>query len=234
MARAVELAVRGKGTTAPNPCVGAVLVRDGAVVAEGWHMRCGGPHAEVNCLADAGAKGVDPSACALYVTLEPCNHHGRTPPCTMAVLEAGVPEVVVGAGDPNPKVAGGGAEFLRQRGVRVRQGVLGQACRDLIADFLVWQFTGRTFNTLKMAATLDGRIAARNGHSAWVSGPESREMVHELRARVDAVVVGGGTLRQDNPRLTARPRSGEPDKQPPGRGGHLAPAGPGRRAWPHP
>lgn len=214
MARALELAALGKGSTAPNPCVGAVLVRDGAVVAEGWHQRHGGPHAEVNCLADAKAKGVDASACTLYVTLEPCNHQGKTPPCTRAVLDAGVGKVVVGCADPNPRVEGGGADFLRRRGVDVTVGVQEQACLDMIADFQVWQFTGRTYNILKMAATLDGRIATRSGHPDWVSCQESRAAVHDLRSRVDAVVVGGATLRQDNPRLTVRLESRVPDQQP--------------------
>ncbi len=204
MGRALELAARGKGSTAPNPCVGAVLVKDGLVVAEGWHQRCGGPHAEVNCIADARAKGVDATACTLYVTLEPCNHHGKTPPCTKAVLDAGIRKVVIGCADPNPRVEGGGAGFLRSRGVEIVDAVLEQPCRDMIADFLVWQFTPRTYNILKMAATLDGRIAARTGHSAWVSCPESRAAVHDLRTRVDAVVVGGATLRHDDPQLTAR------------------------------
>ncbi|MBI4805522.1 MAG: bifunctional diaminohydroxyphosphoribosylaminopyrimidine deaminase/5-amino-6-(5-phosphoribosylamino)uracil reductase RibD [Desulfovibrio sp.] len=214
MARALELARQGKGSTAPNPCVGAVLVRDGAIVAEGWHERHGGPHAEVNCLYDAAAKGVEPSRCTLYVTLEPCNHHGKTPPCTQAVLSAGIKKVVVGCADPNPKVEGGGADFLRQRGVDVTVGVLELACQDLIADFSVWQFTPRTYNILKMAATLDGRIASRSGHSAWVSGPESRAQVHDLRTRVDAVIVGGATLRKDNPQLTARSETQQIDRQP--------------------
>lgn len=214
MARALELAARGKGTTAPNPCVGALLVKEGVIVAEGWHERHGEPHAEVNCLAGARAKGVDPAACTLYVTLEPCNHHGRTPPCTKAVLEAGIKKVVVGCADPNPRVEGGGAAFLRERGVDVTVGVLEEACRDMIADFHVWQFTGRTYNILKMASTLDGRIASRTGHSAWVSGPESRAAVHELRSRVDAVVVGGATLRKDNPRLTVRMEGSVPARQP--------------------
>jgi diaminohydroxyphosphoribosylaminopyrimidine deaminase/5-amino-6-(5-phosphoribosylamino)uracil reductase len=214
MARALELAARGKGTTAPNPCVGAVLVQDGTVVAGGWHKCYGGPHAEVNCLADAASKGLDASTCTLYVTLEPCNHQGKTPPCTQAVLAAGIRKVVVGCADPNPRVEGGGADFLRARGVAVTVGVLEEACRDMIADFTVWQFSSRTYNILKMAATLDGRIAARTGQAAWVSGPESRAMVHELRRRVDAVIVGGGTLRQDNPRLTARPHGLEVGKQP--------------------
>jgi len=204
MAQALELASRGKGSTAPNPCVGALLVRDGLVVAEGWHQRCGGPHAEVNCLADARAKGVDPSACTLYVTLEPCNHHGRTPPCTEAVLAAGIRRVVVGCADPNASVAGGGCARLRGEGLEVAVGVLERQCRDMIADFLIWQTTRRTYNALKMAATLDGRIATRTGHSSWVSGPESRALVQDMRARADAVLVGGGTLRHDNPRLTVR------------------------------
>jgi len=214
MARAIELARRGKGRTAPNPCVGAVLERAGEIVAEGWHQRCGGPHAEVNCLADAAAKGVDPAGCTLHVTLEPCNHHGRTPPCTRAVLEAGIRRVVVGCEDPNPHVEGGGADFLRERGVDVAVGVLEGQCRDLIADFRIWRFTARTYNILKMAATLDGRIASRSGRAAWVSCPESRALVHDLRARVDAVVVGGGTLRKDDPRLTARLEGRSPERQP--------------------
>ena len=214
MARALDLARQGKGSTAPNPCVGAVLVRDNVIVAEGWHQRHGLPHAEVNCLADAAAKGVDASRCVLYVTLEPCNHHGKTPPCTQAVLAAGIKQVVVGCADLNPRVPGGGASFLREHGLDVTIGVLEEACRDVIADFTVWQFTARTYNILKMAATLDGRIASRSGHSAWVSGPESRACVHDLRTRVDAVIVGGATLRQDDPQLTARPESGQPERQP--------------------
>lgn len=214
MAQALTLARRGKGATAPNPCVGAVLARNGEVVAEGWHERFGGPHAEVNCLAAARSKGVDASACTLYVTLEPCNHHGKTPPCTKAVLDAGIRKVVAGCADPNPKVEGGGADYLRRHGVDVTVGVLEQACQDMIADFRIWQFTQRTYNILKMAATLDGRIASRTGHSAWVSGPQSRALVHDLRSRVDAVVVGGATLRLDNPKLTARPESNPPSRQP--------------------
>jgi diaminohydroxyphosphoribosylaminopyrimidine deaminase / 5-amino-6-(5-phosphoribosylamino)uracil reductase len=214
MARAVELAGQGRGATAPNPCVGAVLASRGRIVAEGWHQRVGAAHAEVNCLAQARDKGFDPSLATLYVTLEPCSHHGRTPPCTEAVLGAGIREVVIGCLDPNPDVSGQGARILARAGVKVRLGVLGQACRDLIGDFLVWRFTPRTFNTLKLASTLDGRIAARDGRPAWISGPESRAAAHEMRSRVGAVLVGGATLRQDNPRLTARPECGEPAEQP--------------------
>lgn len=203
MARAVELARRGRGPTAPNPCVGAVLVRDGQEVAHGWHERFGGPHAERRCLAHAREQGVDPSRCTLYVTLEPCNHHGKTPPCTEAVLEAGIPEVVVGALDPNP-VAQGGAERLEQAGVRIRTRVLEQQCLDLIRDFRLWQSTDRAYCILKMAATLDGRIAARSGRPEPVSSPESFSDVHRLRGLAQAVLVGGSTFLGDDPSLTCR------------------------------
>lgn len=204
MARAVELAEQGRGAVAPNPCVGAVLVRDGRIVAEGRHRRYGGPHAEVECLAEAKAKGVDPAACTLYVTLEPCNHQGQTPPCTQAILAAGVRELVVGCADPNPDVAGGGADFLRREGLTVTVGVLEERCRDLIADFLVWKTTNRPYSILKMASTLDGRIAARGGRPEPISGPASQEAAHRIRARVQAVVVGGNTFYSDDPRLTCR------------------------------
>jgi diaminohydroxyphosphoribosylaminopyrimidine deaminase/5-amino-6-(5-phosphoribosylamino)uracil reductase len=204
MGRAMELAERGRGLTAPNPCVGAVLVREGRVVAEGWHTAWGKAHAEVEALRDAAAKGVDPRACTLYVTLEPCNHQGKTPPCTRAILEAGVPEVVVGCADPNATVAGGGAEFLRGRGVTVRTGVREEECRDLIADFLVWQTTQRPYSILKLATTLDGRIASRDGRAAWITGEASRREVHRLRAWCGAVIIGGGTYRADDPTLTCR------------------------------
>jgi diaminohydroxyphosphoribosylaminopyrimidine deaminase/5-amino-6-(5-phosphoribosylamino)uracil reductase len=204
MGRALELAERGRGLTAPNPCVGAVLVRGGEVVAEGWHTAWGKAHAEVETLRDAAAKGVDPRACTLYVTLEPCNHQGKTPPCTGAILEAGVPEVVVGCADPNASVEGGGAGFLRNRGVTVRVGVRERECRDLIADFLVWQTTDRPYSILKLATTLDGRIASRDGQAAWITGEESRREVHRLRAWCGAVIVGGGTYRADDPFLTCR------------------------------
>ncbi|WP_461208510.1 bifunctional diaminohydroxyphosphoribosylaminopyrimidine deaminase/5-amino-6-(5-phosphoribosylamino)uracil reductase RibD [Desulfocurvus sp. DL9XJH121] len=203
MRHAAELAVRGRGPTAPNPCVGAVLVRDGLVVAEGWHERYGGPHAEVNCLANARERGVDPGDCALFVTLEPCNHQGKTPPCSKAVYKAGVREVYVGAMDPTPQ-AGGGAAWLAERGVAVHTGVEEGLCRDLIADFLAWQATDRPYVYLKLASTLDGRIATRSGHSKWITCPESRAEVHALRALCGAVIVGGGTFRADDPRLNVR------------------------------
>lgn len=214
MLRARDLALRGRGPAAPNPCVGAVLVRDGQVAAEGWHTAYGAPHAEVECLADAARRGVDPAACTLVVTLEPCNHHGKTPPCTEAVLAAGVRRVVVGALDSNPEVAGGGAERLRAAGVEVVAGVAGQECRDLIADFLVWKTTDRPYVALKLAATLDGKIATASGHSRWVSCPESRVEVHALRAASHAVMVGANTFRTDDPQLTARPGGKPAARQP--------------------
>ncbi len=204
MDQAIDLAEKGRGRTAPNPCVGAVLVRDGMVVAQGWHTACGQPHAEAQALRDAAARGVDPRKCTLYVTLEPCNHQGKTPPCTRAILEAGVPEVVVGCADPNATVTGGGADFLRSRGVRVRMGVREERCRDLIADFLIWQTTDRPYSILKLATTLDGKIATRDGQAAWISGEASRQEVHLLRSWCGAVIVGGGTFRADNPTLNCR------------------------------
>ncbi|OIQ49317.1 Riboflavin biosynthesis protein RibD [Pseudodesulfovibrio hydrargyri] len=203
MERAVRLARLGRGPTAPNPCVGAVLVRDGAVVAEGWHTKFGKLHAERECLADARSKGVDPRGATMFVTLEPCNHHGKTPPCTEALIEAGVAEVVVGVRDPNP-VAAGGVEKLRSHGIEVTVGVLEQTCRDLIDDFLLWQNTHSPYNILKMAATLDGRIAARTRRPEAVSCAESFARVHDLRSRVGAVIVGGNTFYADNPSLTCR------------------------------
>ena len=214
MARAVELAGRGFGSTAPNPCVGAVLVKGGRIVAEGWHAVYGGPHAEINCLADARAKGVSPADCVLYVTLEPCNHYGKTPPCAQAVYEAGIRSVVVGARDPNPDVAGGGIAFLRERGVHVETGVLAKQCFNLIADFIIWKTTPLPYLYLKLATTIDGRIATRTGDSAFVSNSASRLEVHRLRSKVGAVMVGAGTLCADNPRLTARLEGGAPARQP--------------------
>lgn len=207
MREAIRLAERGRWTAAPNPMVGAVLVQDGQIVAGGWHEAHGGPHAEVACLQDAATKGVDPAACTLVVTLEPCNHHGKTPPCTEAVITAGIKHVVMGLRDPNP-IAGGGAETLRTAGIRVEEGVLEEECRDLTADFIVWQTTNRPYVLLKLASTLDGRIATRTGHSQWITGDATRHQVHLLRAGVGhaggVVLVGSNTLMSDNPTLTAR------------------------------
>lgn len=215
MREAIALAGRGRWRAFPNPAVGAVLVRDGEVLARGWHRGAGLAHAEVDCLADAAARGVDPSGCTLVVTLEPCRHHGKTPPCTDAILEAGISRVVFGHHDPNPE-AGGGAELLAAAGLEVFGPLLEDECRDLAADFLVWQCSDRPYVLLKLASTLDGRIATRNGVSQWISGPDSRNAVHELRAGVGfaggAILVGGGTFRADDPLLTARePMTSEED-----------------------
>lgn len=184
--------------------MGAVLVRHGQVVAEGYHQRYGGPHAEVNCLEDAKAKGVNPADCVLYVTLEPCNHHGKTPPCSQAVIASGVKRVVVGCADPNPDVAGGGTEALRAAGVEVMLGVEEGLCLDLIDEFVLWKSRNRPYSILKMASTIDGKIAARGGRAQAVSGPESMADVHTLRSQVGAVIVGGNTFYGDNPQLTCR------------------------------
>jgi diaminohydroxyphosphoribosylaminopyrimidine deaminase/5-amino-6-(5-phosphoribosylamino)uracil reductase len=197
---ALVLAERGRGTTHPNPVVGAVVVHDGEVVGEGWHERKGGPHAEVVALEAAGERA---RGATLYVTLEPCRSFGTTPPCTRAVLDAGVARVVAGALDPNP-AAGGGLEELRAAGVEVElaDGRLAEAARRQNEAWRTWVAKGRPFVTYKAAVTLDGRITVPG--SRWVSGEESRRRVHELRAASDAVAVGMGTVRADDPRLDAR------------------------------
>ena len=198
--RALELAERGRATTQPNPVVGAVLVRDGEVVGEGWHRRKGEPHAEVNALAAAGDRG---RGATLYVTLEPCAHFGATAPCAQAVIDAGVAKVVVGARDPNPTAAGG-LERLREAGIETElaAGELGFRARQQIEAWLTWVTKRRPFVTYKAATTLDGRLTLPG--SRWISGEESRRSVHELRAASDAVAVGMGTVLADSPALTAR------------------------------
>ncbi len=208
MAQAVEEAAKGLGRSSPNPSVGALLVKRGEVLARGHHARAGGPHAEVVVLRAAGARarGAD-----LYTTLEPCDHYGRTPPCSRAILEAGVTRVFVGARDPNPVVHGRGLARLRRAGVEVVTGVLRRACEDVHAQWLCYVKLGRPLVTLKVALTLDGRIATRSGDARWITGEAARAEVHRLRDRVDAILVGSGTARADDPALTTRL---------PGRGGH--------------
>jgi diaminohydroxyphosphoribosylaminopyrimidine deaminase/5-amino-6-(5-phosphoribosylamino)uracil reductase len=200
MRRALALAARGWGQTAPNPMVGAVVVRDGAVVGEGWHTRFGDAHAEVEALRAAGERA---RGATLYVTLEPCNHHGQTPPCTEAVLGAGVGRVVAAVKDPNP-VAGGGADRLRANGVDVQVGVEQEAARELNAVFFHALESDRPFVRLKVAVSLDGALADRTRKPGWLTGPESRAEVHRLRAGSDAVAVGIGTALADDPLLTVR------------------------------
>ncbi|MCO5315402.1 MAG: bifunctional diaminohydroxyphosphoribosylaminopyrimidine deaminase/5-amino-6-(5-phosphoribosylamino)uracil reductase RibD [Solirubrobacterales bacterium] len=205
--RAVELAERGRGHASPNPCVGAVLVRDGRLIGEGWHRRRGGLHAEREALADARVRGEDPAGAAMYVTLEPCAHHGSQPPCSEALIEAGIAEVVIGSDDPTEKTAGIGPRQLEQAGITVRRAddEAADRCRGLVQDFRKMAATGRPLVLLKLAMTLDGRVATRTGDSRWITGPEARTVVHRLRAHCDAVAVGSGTFSGDDPRLTVRP-----------------------------
>jgi len=209
MAQALELARQVLGTTSPNPAVGAIVVRDGQVVGRGATRPPGGPHAERVALAEAGelARGA-----TLYVTLEPCCHYGRTPPCTDAILEAGIAEVHVATLDPNPLVNGRGVQALAGRGIRVVVGEHEAEARRLNEWFFKYITAGRPFVLAKYAMTLDGKIAARTGDSRWVTGPAARAFVHRLRAQVDAVMVGVGTVLADDPALTARPEEfgGEP------------------------
>ncbi|WP_435005450.1 bifunctional diaminohydroxyphosphoribosylaminopyrimidine deaminase/5-amino-6-(5-phosphoribosylamino)uracil reductase RibD [Tundrisphaera lichenicola] len=202
MARALAEAARGRGSVEPNPMVGAVVVRDGRAVGVGHHERFGGPHAEVVALARAGDRAI---GATLYVTLEPCCHHGKTPPCTDVVLRAGITRVVASIRDPFPKVDGGGAAKLRGSGIVVEFGLLADESRRLNGPYLKRLATNLPYVTAKWAMTLDGRTATRTGDSQWISGPRSRAMVHEIRGRVDAIVAGIGTVLADDPALTARP-----------------------------
>jgi diaminohydroxyphosphoribosylaminopyrimidine deaminase/5-amino-6-(5-phosphoribosylamino)uracil reductase len=201
MQMALDLASQGRGFTSPNPMVGAVVVKDGAVIGRGYHRFAGGAHAEVHALEAAGAAARDAT---LYVNLEPCNHTGRTPPCTRKILEAGLRRIVIGMRDPNPTVTGGGADFLKAQGLEVTCGVCAEQAGELNEVFVKHILTGRPFVIAKCAATLDGRIATRSGDSKWVSGEESRAFVHELRHAMDAILVGAGTIAADDPLLTAR------------------------------
>ncbi|MEH2050572.1 bifunctional diaminohydroxyphosphoribosylaminopyrimidine deaminase/5-amino-6-(5-phosphoribosylamino)uracil reductase RibD [Nostoc sp.] len=201
MLRCLELARRALGRTSPNPLVGAVIVKDGKIVGEGFHPRAGEPHAEVFALKAAGVGAA--RGATIYVSLEPCNHYGRTPPCSEGLIQAGVAKVVVGMVDPNPLVAGGGIARLRAAGIEVLVGVEEEACRQLNEAFVHRILYKRPLGILKYAMTLDGKIATTSGHSAWVTSQEARNEVHQLRAGCDAIIVGGNTVRQDNPYLTS-------------------------------
>lgn len=201
MRRALDLAALGRGVVSPNPMVGAVIVRDGRVVGEGWHEGPGTPHAEIRALAGAGDRAL---GATLYCTLEPCDHVGRTPPCTRAIVDAGLVRTIVATGDPNPLVDGRGFERLRASGLDVQTGVLEEASRRLNAAFVRHVVTGLPFVTLKSAASLDGRTAARDRSSMWITGDAAREDVQRLRAAADAIVVGAGTVIDDDPSLTVR------------------------------
>lgn len=200
MRMALNLAKKGQGYTSPNPMVGAVIVKNGEVVGRGYHRAAGKAHAEVEAIEDAGIKA---KGATLYVNLEPCNHTGRTPPCTRTILQAGMRRVIMAMADPHTK-AGGGAAFLRQHGIDVLSGVCEKQALRLNEAFVKYVSTGCPFVILKCAATLDGRIATRTGDSRWVTGEKARRFVHRLRHAVDAILVGVGTVRADNPRLTTR------------------------------
>lgn len=201
MQKALDLARKASGLTSPNPLVGAVIVADGKVIGSGFHPRAGEPHAEIFALREAGdkAEGAD-----LYVTLEPCSHQGRTPPCTEAIIKAGISRVFAGTQDPNPLVAGRGIEQLKRAGIQIETGLLENECCRLNEFWNKFITTRLPFVTLKSAASLDGRIASRTGHSQWITNEKSRDYVHQLRAAHDAILIGIGTLLKDNPRLTAR------------------------------
>ena len=209
MLRALELARRGEGIVEPNPMVGCVVVQGEEIVGEGWHQRFGGPHAEIEALRAAGAKA---TGATLYVTLEPCCHHGQTPPCSDAVIQAGIGRVVAAMRDPFPKVAGGGIQQLMSAGIDVEVGLHEQEARELNAPYLKLLATGRPWVIAKWAMTLDGKLATKTGDSKWISGEASRRVVHELRGRVDAIVVGRRTAALDDPLLTARLEKGSPPR----------------------
>ena len=204
MLRAVELAAGVRASTSPNPWVGCVLVAADGRQVEGATQPPGGAHAEAAALAEAAATGVDMRGATAYVTLEPCNHHGRTPPCADALIDAGVARVVVGVADPDPQVRGAGIERLRAAGVEVTTGVAAEVVTELLAPYVRHRETGRPYVVLKLAASLDGRTAAPDGTSRWITGEAARADAHRLRAESDAVLVGAGTVRADDPALTVR------------------------------
>jgi diaminohydroxyphosphoribosylaminopyrimidine deaminase/5-amino-6-(5-phosphoribosylamino)uracil reductase len=201
MKMALKLAAKGAGWVSPNPMVGAVVVQAGEVVGRGWHRRYGGPHAEVEALKVAGQRAW---GATVYVTLEPCNHHGRTPPCTRALLDAGVHRVVAATADPNRRVSGGGAAFLRENGVQVDLGLMAEDVRRLNEAWFTWMAKGLPLVIAKAACSLDGKIATRTGDSKWLTGEAARSFGHRLRHECDAILVGAGTVLADDPQLTVR------------------------------
>ncbi|NLQ07892.1 bifunctional diaminohydroxyphosphoribosylaminopyrimidine deaminase/5-amino-6-(5-phosphoribosylamino)uracil reductase RibD [Cylindrospermopsis raciborskii LB2897] len=205
MQRCLQLARLALGRTSPNPLVGALVVKDGEIVGEGFHPRAGDPHAEVFALRAAGERA---RGATIYVSLEPCNHYGRTPPCSLSLINAGVAKVVVGMVDPNPLVAGAGIARLRAAGIEVIVGVEEEACQKLNEGFVYRVLHQKPLGILKYAMTLDGKIASNSGHSTWITNNQARSEVHQLRAACDAVIVGGNTVRQDNPHLTTHQQAG--------------------------
>lgn len=201
MQEALTLAKTAKGFTSPNPCVGAVVVKNNRIVGKGFHKAAGLAHAEVEALDDAGIKA---RGATLYVTLEPCNHFGKTPPCTQKIINAGIKKVVVGCSDPNPDVCGEGLKYLKSEGLEVLSGVLENQAQILIEDFIWYVQNKKPFVTLKCASTLDGHIATSTGDSKWITNEKSRQFVHVIRHETDAILIGSGTLHADNPSLTSR------------------------------
>lgn len=201
MSLAIELAKKGQGKTSPNPCVGAVIVKNGEIVGRGYHKKAGTPHAEVNAIADAGDLA---TGATIYVTLEPCNHTGRTPPCTQAILNAGIRKVVVGMADPNPSVEGNGSSFLQSMGLQVETGILEEECLKLNRPFIKHSTTGLPWIVMKAGMSLDGKISYRKGYGGRITGSKAGTFTHSLRNSLDAILVGVGTTIIDNPSLTSR------------------------------
>lgn len=210
LAKAVKLAEKGKGCVSPNPMVGAIIVKDGKIVGKGYHQKYGAPHAEVNALRDAGDEAI---GATMYVTLEPCAHHGKTGPCVEQIWNAGIARVVIGMKDPNPIVNGKGINFLKSRGVPVTVDVLKEQCEKLNEGYIKLHKENRPLITLKMGQTIDGRIATSTGHSRWITSEESRVMAHKLRADNDAILTGIGTILTDDPQLTVRHAPGVTPKR---------------------
>lgn len=204
MRTALVLAKRGRGCTSPNPMVGAVLVKGARVIGRGWHRKAGLPHAEIEAMTNAQRRGHSIKGATLYVTLEPCSTHGRTPPCTDAIIGSGIRRVVVAAVDPNPRHRGKGLNLLRRAGIQVAQGVLAEKCERLNEAFNFWITRGRPLVTVKSAMTLDGKIATATGQSKWITGPIARQFGMNLREGADAILVGVNTILADDPRLTVR------------------------------
>ena len=212
MKQALELALKAKGQTSPNPMVGAVIVRKGRVIAEGFHKKAGTDHAEIIALKNL--KKTKARGATLYVTMEPCSIYGKTPPCVPAIVQAGIKRVVVGARDPNPKVNGRGIRWLKKSGIEVIEGVLREECEAINRPFQKWVTTGLPYVTLKVAMSLDGKIATAKGESKWITNDLSREYVHELRSEVDAILIGSRTLKKDDPLLSVRYGKSKNGKQP--------------------
>lgn len=208
MKTALELAVKGMGFASPNPMVGAVIVKDGVIIGRGWHKKYGGLHAERNAFADCDSRGIDCSGADMYVTLEPCCHYGKTPPCTEAIIEHRIKRVFVGSSDPNPKVAGKGVKILREHGIEVIENVMKEECDAVNEIFFHYITTGLPFVTMKYAMTMDGKIACYTGDSKWITGEGARMNVQRERLRHSAVMVGVGTVIADDPMLTYRLENG--------------------------